>query len=267
MTGDEAHWRGLGHGLRILLERRVVQLPFEDNVALYEQMSPLPPDHRRTRRRSSWSRAATTPWSTCNVARDFVESFRRRALAPIYYVRTAPHPARLRPHGEPSHVVDHARGGGLRRIGDRPAPSPDRGAARQLPVAARRGARRRRVHGVGDATDVAARRGTFYVVSADNAFSTSFDPRNERASPSSSTTSRAPAVCVASRARPRPARRLARGEGSGDLRAVAGVLSRLGSRVRTARDLRGHPRRLPGRRGPRRRGRGSRRVNNSWASS
>src|ERR1017187_1505552 len=40
MTGDETHWHGLGHGLRVLLERRVVRLPHEANQELYEAMSP-----------------------------------------------------------------------------------------------------------------------------------------------------------------------------------------------------------------------------------
>jgi len=40
MTGDESHWYGLGRGLRILLERRIVQVPYDENVPLYRALSP-----------------------------------------------------------------------------------------------------------------------------------------------------------------------------------------------------------------------------------
>jgi acetyl esterase/lipase len=46
MTGEETHWQGLGHGLRVLLEHRVVQKPYEGNEALYESLSPLHQVHR-----------------------------------------------------------------------------------------------------------------------------------------------------------------------------------------------------------------------------
>jgi len=39
MTGDEAHWRGLGRGIRLLLERRVVQVPYQGHEALYHSLS------------------------------------------------------------------------------------------------------------------------------------------------------------------------------------------------------------------------------------
>src|ERR1035438_6105211 len=40
-TGDEAQWRGLGRGIRILLEHRIVQAPYEGNEPLYRAMSPF----------------------------------------------------------------------------------------------------------------------------------------------------------------------------------------------------------------------------------
>ena len=85
MTGDEALWRGLGRGLRGLLESRVVQLPYQDNEDLYHQLSP----HHRIH-------VEATPFMVVqggndtlvdvNVARGFVERFRREAVAPVYYV-------------------------------------------------------------------------------------------------------------------------------------------------------------------------------------
>lgn len=85
MTGDEEHWHGLGRGLRILLEGRVVQTPYGENENLYRQMSPLHRIH-----------VAAPPFFVVqggndtlvdvNVARGFVQAFTRIALAPIYHV-------------------------------------------------------------------------------------------------------------------------------------------------------------------------------------
>ncbi len=85
MTGDEEHWRGFGRGLLHLLENRIVQLPFRENEDIYRKMSPYDRIH-----------AAAPPFLVVhgvndtlvdvNVARGFVEKFRREALAPIYYV-------------------------------------------------------------------------------------------------------------------------------------------------------------------------------------
>ncbi len=76
---------GSGNGLRILLERRVVQLPFEGHRDLYEQMSPY---HRITLDSPPFLvvQGGNDTLVDVNVARDFVEKFRRVALAPIYYV-------------------------------------------------------------------------------------------------------------------------------------------------------------------------------------
>ncbi len=85
MTGDESHWRGHGRGLRFLLERRIVQVGYDDNEALYRSLSPYDRIH-----------ASAPPFLVVhgrndtlvdvNVARDFVDKFRLEALAPIYYV-------------------------------------------------------------------------------------------------------------------------------------------------------------------------------------
>jgi dienelactone hydrolase len=85
MIGDEAHWRGLGRGLRILLERRVVQVPFEENQPIYHALSPYdridadaPPFFVVQGRNDTLV--------DVQVARDFVTKFRDVATAPIYYV-------------------------------------------------------------------------------------------------------------------------------------------------------------------------------------
>ena len=84
-TGDETHWRGLGRGLRILLERRIVQVPYEGNESVYRAMSPIdridgdaPPFFVVQGR--------TDTLVDVHVARDFVTKFREVAHAPMYYV-------------------------------------------------------------------------------------------------------------------------------------------------------------------------------------
>lgn len=85
MTGDERHWRGLGRGLRILLEGRVVQQPYDEHPELYEQMSP---HHRITRDAPPFLviQGRNDTLVDVQVARSFVEKFRRVALSRIYYV-------------------------------------------------------------------------------------------------------------------------------------------------------------------------------------
>jgi acetyl esterase/lipase len=85
MMGDESHWRGLGRGLRVLLERRIVQTPFEGNEPIFRAMSPLeriapeaPPFLVVQGRNDTLV--------DVQVARDFVTRFRDVARAPIYYV-------------------------------------------------------------------------------------------------------------------------------------------------------------------------------------
>jgi len=84
-TGDETHWRGLGRGIRVLLERRIVQAPYEGNEPLYRAMSPLdrigpdaPPFFVVQGRNDTLV--------DVQVARDFVTKFREIAKTPMYYV-------------------------------------------------------------------------------------------------------------------------------------------------------------------------------------
>ena len=85
MTGDEEHWRGLGRGLRILLEGRVVQRPYSEHPELYEQMSP---HHRITVDAPPFLvvQGGNDTLVDVQVARNFVAKFRRVALSRIYYV-------------------------------------------------------------------------------------------------------------------------------------------------------------------------------------
>ncbi len=85
MTGDESHWNGLGRGLRILLERRIVQVPYDENEPLYRSLSPYERIHRDAPP-FLVVHGRNDTLVDVHVARDFVDKFRRDALAPIYYV-------------------------------------------------------------------------------------------------------------------------------------------------------------------------------------
>lgn len=179
MTGDETHWHGLGHGLRVLLERRVVQRPYEGNEAFYEQMSPY---HRIDENAPPFLvvQGGNDTLVDVHVARNFVEQFRQRALAPVHYVELP----------LTQHAFDHTaspRTSSTLRAAVAFAESvtrPRRALNDQLvanyqsppvEVLVEDGPSRWE-----PAVAVASRRGTFYVVSADNAFSDPLDPDNER---------------------------------------------------------------------------------------
>src|ERR1700691_700229 len=85
MTGDETHWRGLGRGLLRLLERRVVQAPYDGNEAIYRAMSPF---ERITADAPPFLivQGRNDTLVDVQVARDFVAKFRAVASAPMYYV-------------------------------------------------------------------------------------------------------------------------------------------------------------------------------------
>jgi acetyl esterase/lipase len=85
MSGDEAHWRGLGRALRRLLTQRVVQLPYEGNEPLYAALSP----YERIKPDSPpffVVQGTNDTLVEVNVARAFVTKFRAVAFAPLYYV-------------------------------------------------------------------------------------------------------------------------------------------------------------------------------------
>jgi acetyl esterase/lipase len=85
MTGDEAHWNGHGRGLMYLLENRVVQQKYKENVALYESLSPI---HRVSADSPPFLviQGGNDTLVDVNVARGFVKHFADVATAPIYYV-------------------------------------------------------------------------------------------------------------------------------------------------------------------------------------
>ncbi len=85
MTGDERFWRGLGAGIRRLLEHRVVQVPLEGHEDLYESLSPLSRIHADAPPFLVVQGVVDTLVDV-NVARGFVERFREVARSPIYYV-------------------------------------------------------------------------------------------------------------------------------------------------------------------------------------
>jgi len=85
MTGDETHWNGHGRGLMYLLENRVVQQKYKENVALYESLSPI---HRVSADSPPFLviQGGNDTLVDVNVARGFVKHFADVATAPIYYV-------------------------------------------------------------------------------------------------------------------------------------------------------------------------------------
>ncbi len=85
MTGDESHWRGLGRGLLVLLERRIVQAPFVGNEELYRSISPYDRIHADAPP-FLVVHGRTDTLVDVQVARDFVTKFREVAPAAIYYV-------------------------------------------------------------------------------------------------------------------------------------------------------------------------------------
>lgn len=85
MTGDESYWHGLGKGLRFLLEKTVVKRSYDEEPAFFESISPLHQIHLGAPP-FLVIQGGNDTLVDVNVARGFVEQFRQRALAPVYYV-------------------------------------------------------------------------------------------------------------------------------------------------------------------------------------
>lgn len=85
MTGDEQYWRGLGRGLRLLLERRVVQVPYEGHEELYESFSPYHQIHEHAPP-FLVIQGVNDTLVDVEVARSFVAHYQEVAANPIYYV-------------------------------------------------------------------------------------------------------------------------------------------------------------------------------------
>ncbi|MHB1088193.1 MAG: DUF3293 domain-containing protein [Acidimicrobiales bacterium] len=178
MTGDEEHWRGLGRGLRILLEGRVVQQPYDEHPELYQQMSP---HHRINRDAPPFLviQGSNDTLVDVQVARNFVEKFRRVALSRIYYVELpfTQHAfdvtASPRTSATTRAVVAFAES----VIAKRPALRPDLLASYQSPPT------QVLVHVDGewiDALAAAGELGSFMVVTSDNPYSQQVRDNEER---------------------------------------------------------------------------------------
>ncbi|MHB2027441.1 MAG: DUF3293 domain-containing protein [Acidimicrobiales bacterium] len=169
MTGDETHWRGLGRGLRILLERRVVQLPYDEHPDVYEALSPY---HRITSGAPPFLvvQGINDTLVEVNVARDFVAKFRSVAFAPIYYVELpfTQHAYDVTASPRTSATTRAAVAFATSVTEQRPTLTPELRASYQVPPTQLLV----EVNGVWrDAREVANERGPFYVVTSDNPYS------------------------------------------------------------------------------------------------
>jgi acetyl esterase/lipase len=170
MTGDEAHWRGLGRGIRLLLERRVVQLPYEGHEDLYLSLSPyelIAPDSPPF----FVVQGVNDTLVEVNVARAFVAKYRSVAFAPAYYVELpfTQHAFDVTASPRTSATTRAAVAFAESVVTARPSLTPQLVASYQVPPT-------RLLVDVGenewlDATDAALAMGPFFVVSSDNPFS------------------------------------------------------------------------------------------------
>jgi acetyl esterase/lipase len=170
MTGDEQHWRGLGRGLRTLLEHRIVLKSYDEDPALYEAMSPY---HRLHEGAPPFLvvQGGNDTLVDVNVARNFVEEFRRVALSRIYYVELpfTQHAFDVSASPRTSAVVRAAVVFAESVVRESPALSPELLASYGVPPTELRVdlSSSRRV----EATEAARELGPYWVVTADNPFS------------------------------------------------------------------------------------------------
>jgi len=173
MTGDETHWRGLGRGLRHLLEHRVIQLPYEGHEELYRSLSPY---HRLREDAPPFLviQGVNDTMVDVHVARSFVARFREVALAPAYYVELpfAQHSFDITASPRTSATTRAAVAFATSVTAPRPVLSPERAASYEVPptdllveVDAR----------WLEAREVAGQFGPFFVVTSDNPFSVILD--------------------------------------------------------------------------------------------
>jgi acetyl esterase/lipase len=173
MTGDEMHWRGLGRGLLRLLERRVVQLPFQHNEELYRSISP----HERITAQSPpffVVQGVNDTLVEVGVARAFVAKFRAVAFTPIYYVELpfTQHAFDLTASPRTSATTRAAIAFAQAVVTPRPALTPSLVANYQVPptqlLVEINGEWR-------DALEAAATLGDYFVVTSDNPYSQILD--------------------------------------------------------------------------------------------
>jgi acetyl esterase/lipase len=179
MTGDEAHWNGLGRGLRLLLEHRVVQTPYEGHEDLFRSLSPY---HRLRDDAPPFLviQGVNDTLVDVHVARAFVARFREVVLAPIHYVELpfAQHSFDVTASPRTSATTRAAVAFANAVTSPRPELTPARVATYRVPpteLLVEVDARWR------DARAVAAERGPFWVVTSDNPYSSALDAaQNER---------------------------------------------------------------------------------------
>ncbi len=174
MTGDEDHWRGLGWGIRRLLENHVVLRPFSDNEDVYRALSPY---HRIHESAPPFLvvQGVNDTLVDVNVARAFVDRFREVAFAPIYYVELpfTQHAFDVTASPRTSATTRAAVAFAESVVAKRPALSPGLVANYQVPPT--------ELSVLGDdgewldAREAADRFGPFAVVTSDNPFSQPFD--------------------------------------------------------------------------------------------
>jgi acetyl esterase/lipase len=170
MTGDETHWHGRGEGLRALLAARVVQTPYEGNEDLYRSFSPL---HRISVDAPPFLvvQGGNDTLVDVHVARGFIDTFRRRAVAPAYHVELpfTQHAYDVTASPRTSATTRAAVVFAETYAAPRPSLDPSLVAHYQSPptlveVESADGLRH-------SARDVARERGSFFVVAADNPYS------------------------------------------------------------------------------------------------
>ncbi len=167
MTGDEELWRGLGRGLRRLLEHRVFQVRVADARALFEEASPL---HRLHAGAPPFLvvQGRTDTLVEVNVARTFVARFREVAPAPVWYVELAgtQHAFDLTASPRTSAVVRAAVAAASAMVAPRPPLEPAMLARYVVPPAQLLV----EVDGTAiEAREYAGRAGTLYALTSDNA--------------------------------------------------------------------------------------------------
>jgi hypothetical protein len=179
MTGDEAHWRGLGRGLLRLLERRVIRTPFQGNEDLYRSISPY---ERITAQSPPFFvvQGANDTLVEVSVARAFVAKFRSVAFTPIYYIELpfTQHAFDLTASPRTSATTRAAIAFAQSVVTPRPALTPSLVASYQVPPT------ELLVEVNGEwrgALDAASTIGSFFVVTSDNPYSQILDDlTNER---------------------------------------------------------------------------------------
>jgi len=180
MTGDESLWRGKGSGLLHLLENRVVQQRKTEVPHVFEEISPY---HRIRPDAPPFLvvQGSTDSLVDVGVARSFTRRFLEVALAPLYYVELplTQHSYDLVASPRSSATTRAAVAFATAVARPRPTLDPALAALYEAPpvlVEVADGSDAWRA-----ATEVAAERGEFFVVTPDNPYSQRDEARDDEA--------------------------------------------------------------------------------------